>query len=740
MSTIQFGGVISGLNTQGIVDALVGVKKQTLTDMQTTEANLTAQKAAYSQLGGVIDTLVTNIKNFTVTSAGATRVASSADSSIFTATASTAALLSQYQISVDRLATSTSAVSTGALGSPVTTAVDTSKMLSAANLATPITAGNMTITVDGNTVQFAVGDPKTTSLQTVMNGLASALQSQIQAQGDTATVAASIVGGQLQLSVSDNATAHSISFGATGDTTNLATALGIGGPGVSGVQNPTLTGTAYLDPVLSSLNLPGSVTAGQISAVVDGQIVNYTVGDPTKTTLTQLLTGFAGAIQTQMRAGGANVGADATATVTASVVGNKLQLAVSGGGLAHALRFGAAGDASNALGMLGIANVTAASSMNPTLTGTTNLGVARTLGALDNAGLTGLASTKTGVLTLNGVAINYDTTTDSLSDVITRINNSSAGVVASIDRTNDQLVITRKDTGAVAIDMKDTSGTLGAAFKLAPGTINAQTIGLTSQVTVDGRSVTGTSNTVTNAVDGITLNLLKLSPLGVPQAMTVSVDQDALQTSLNSFITSFNALGSTLDSLTAETPGQAGGTAGTSGPLASDPTARSLFVSLRNTLFQAVGSGAVNSLGAIGINTGAIGSLAGTTDRLQLDTTKLTAALNSNADQVASLLDGKTGPLALVLQQLQNMEDPSNANAYVQAHTAGLTSEISRTQRDELDEQELIANYQATIEAQYAAMEATLATLQAQSAQINATLGVTSTSSSGSGLSSSSTG
>jgi flagellar hook-associated protein 2 len=739
MSTIQFGGVVSGLNTQGIVDALVAAQKQPLTRLQSKEADLTSQKAAYSQLGAAIDDLVAKVKSFTVTSAGATRQASSADSSVFTATANTAAALSQYQISVDRLATATRAVSATSLGAAVTGAVDTSLMLSKANLATPVTTGNMTVTVDGVTTQFAVGDPTTTTLQSVMDGLAAALQAQIQAQGDTATVAASIVGGKIRLSISDNAVAHDISFGDTGDTSNLATALGLKTQGVTGTQNATVTGTAYLDPVLSSLNLPGSVTAGQISAIVDGQIVHYTVGDPTKTTMTQLLQGFSAAIQSQLRAGGANVGADAAATVTGSIVGNKVQLAVSGGALAHSLRFGAAGDASNALGLLGIANVTVSSTMNPTLTGATNLGVARTLGALDNAGLSGLTSTKTGVLTINGVAINYDTTSDTLSSIITRINNSSAGVIASLDRTNDQLVLTRKDTGAVAIDIQETSGTLGAALKLAPGTTNAQTIGATSQVTVDGRTIVSTTNTVTAAIDGVTLNLLKQSPLGLPQQLSVSVDQVALQSSLTAFITSFNNLGNTLDSLTAQTPGQAGGTAGSAGPLANDPTARSIFLSLRETLFGASGTGPISSLGAIGISTGAIGSLAGSTDRLQLDTAKLTAALNTDANKVASLLDGSTGPLSSLLTKLKTLQDPANTHAYVQAHTAGLTSEISRTQREELDRQQLIDNYTAMIEAQYAAMEATLATLQAQSSQIAAQLGQTTSSSSGSGLGNSNT-
>ncbi|HEX7591082.1 MAG TPA: flagellar filament capping protein FliD [Candidatus Limnocylindrales bacterium] len=615
MSTIQFGGVISGLNTQGIIDALVAVKKQPLTDLLNKEASLTAQKIAYAQVGTALDDLVAKIQNFTVTSAGAGRVGTSADNSIFTATAAANAAVSQYQISVDRLATATRATSTGAIGAAVT---DTSETLQA-------------------------------------------------------------------------------------------------------------------------LNLPGTVTAGQISAVVNGVIVHYTVGNPATTTLDQVMAGLGQAIQNQLQAGGANTAADPTATVTVSVVGNRLQIALSGATLSHSLSFGAAGDSSNALGMLGIANSSATIAVNdPPLTGTTNLGVARLTGALDSAGLAGLTSTTTGKLTINGVDIAYNTTTDTLSSIISRMNNSTAGVIASIDRTNDKLILTRKDTGALALDIQDTSGNLGATLKLAPGTTNAQTIGLTAKVTVDGRSITSITNTVTNAIDGVTLNLVTQSPLGLPQTLSVGVDQSAVTSALNSLITSFNSLGDTLDKVTASTPGQAGGTAGTSGPLASDPTTRSLFLSLRATLFQATGTGSINSLGAIGLSTGAIGAVAGSTDRLQLDTTKLTAALNTDANQVASLLDGSTGPIAALLAKLKSFEDPANTSSYIQSHTTSLSAEISSIHREELNRQEMIDNYQKSIEAQYAAMEATLAQLQSQSAQISATLGY-STTSSGTGLGGSST-
>jgi flagellar hook-associated protein 2 len=734
MSSIQFGGVVSGLNTQSIIDALVAAEKQPLTDLQNQEATLTAQQSAYTQVGTAIDNVVTAIKAFTVTSAGSSRMASSSDTSIMSASAGPSASVASYQVSVQNLATATRALSTGAIGAAVTGSVDTSKTLNNAGLGTAITAGTMTVTVDGHDLTVSV-DPATSTLQSVMDGITGAIQTQLNTT-DSGTVSASIVNGQMQLSITGNAKVHSISFGAqTGnpaDSSNAATALGLDSQGVTDVQNATINGTAYLDPTLQSLNLPGSVTAGQISAIVDGTIVHYNVGDPTKTTLNQLMAGFGQAIQNQLRAGGSP--ADTGATATFSVVGNKLQLSITGAARGHSLSFSAAGDSSNALGMLGIANVsTSGDTTNPTITGTTNLGVARMVSTLDTAGIAGLNSTTAGVLKINGVSISYNTTTDSLSDVITRINNSGAGVIASVDRSTDKIELTAQATGAVAIDIADAPGcNLAAKLGLAPGTTAAQTIGENAQLTVDGRSVVSASNTVTNAIDNIAISLVGQSALGDTQTLTVGPDTNAIQTALSSFVSAFNLLGDKLDSLTTNTPGSVGGTAGNAGPLANDSTAKNMFLSLRSTLLQAVGGGNMNSLASLGITTGAIGAAVGTTNRLVLNPATMAAALTKDPNAAADLLDSTTGPMGQLVAKLQGLEDPSNPTAYIQSSTANMADQIKATQTREADQQEMINNYTSMIEAQFTAMETMLATLQSQSAQINAELGITSSSSSSS--------
>ncbi len=108
--------------------------------------------------------------------------------------------------------------------------VDTSPTLANANLATPVTAGQHDLHGRREAVHIAVGDPSTTTLQSVMNSLSSALQTQLQTTDAGSHGERSIVNGQLQLSISGNSAAHTISFDAqTGprDTSNLAAALGL---------------------------------------------------------------------------------------------------------------------------------------------------------------------------------------------------------------------------------------------------------------------------------------------------------------------------------------------------------------------------------------------------------------------------------------------------------------------------------------------------------------------------------
>ncbi len=508
----------------------------------------------------------------------------------------------------------------------------------------------------------------------------------------TATASNDAVAGQYQVSVDHLATA------------TVARS-------VNALATP-ITDTIASDPTqpISGLNLPGQITAGTFSVVVDCTVTTINV-DPMQD-LQSVLQQIHDAVASKLSSGG---------TVTTSIVGNRVQIAVSDGGAVHRISFGAGGDTSNAAGILGLATL-GTSSADPTLTGTSALGVVSTTNPLDQAFLSGLSSTPmTGTLTVNGVGIAYDTSSDSLSTLITRINGMQAGVVASLDRTNDRLVLTSTSTGTQAISITDSNGTggLAQALGLAPGTTAAQTLGQAAQVTVNGQTVYSTSNAVTNAIAGVTLDLLAQSPSGTTETLAVGVDTDGITQSINDFVSSFNSLGDTLDKLTQVTPGTPG-QAGSSGPLANDFQVASLFLGLRSLVTQPVSglTGTLNSLASIGISTGAVGSPTGSTNRLTLDQGTLQQALNADPQRVAQLLDDATGAMQPLVTQLQALTDPSDG--YYPSVQTSITSQLSDLSRQEADEQEREAGVQAALEAKYANMEALLAQLQTESQSVTA--------------------
>jgi flagellar hook-associated protein 2 len=575
---LQFSGISSGLDIQAIVDALMSVEQAPLKRLQAQMASLQATRDAYAKLGAALQDLLTKAQAFTVNRAGAARTATSSNAAALTAAASAGALPGVYQVTVDRLATATVATSLAPVGSPIT-ATDAS--------------------------------------------------------------------------------------------------------------NP-----------MSSLPLSGTVTAGSVGLIVDGVVLHVTVGDPTTTSLQSVLDAIAGAIQGQLQAGG-----EANAAVTASVVNNRVQIAVSGTTQAHALAFGVAGDTSNLLSIIGLAGVSTSTfdGTNP-VSGTAALGVVRTTTPLDAAGLAaGLTSTTSGQLVINGVTIGYDTTVDSLLTVLARINTSGAGVVASIDRANDRIVLTNRSTGPAAIDVRDVSGNLAAALQLAPGTTNAQTLGQSAQLTVDGRTVTSPSNQVTTAIPGVTLTLTATTTS--PVTVAVDVDRQGIRSALQALVDSYNALADLLDKTTAHTPGQ-------TAPLEGEEGIDLLALQLRSLLMtpMAGATGPIRSLADVGVTGGPVGSAPTATRRLTLDGATLDAALNTNPDQVATLLDDAAGILAPLVDRLTAL---TGFNGMIQARTAGIDATISGLQRQSQDEQERLDAVRASLEARYAAMESLLAQLSA---------------------------
>lgn len=164
----------------------------------------------------------------------------------------------------------------------------------------------------------------------------------------------------------------------------------------------------------------------------------------------------------------------------------------------------------------------------------------------------------------------------------------------------------------------------------APAVPMAQTVAaLDASFTANGIAITSASNTVTDAIQGVSLTLSKVT--ATPATLTVARNTSAVTTAVSSFVDAYNALSNQIKnrSAYASETNQAGS-------LAGDGTLRLMQNQLRGILSTAASGGTLTSLAEIGVTTQAGGTL-------KLDSSKLDSAMTANFSDVTHLLSSATG-------------------------------------------------------------------------------------------------
>lgn len=427
-------------------------------------------------------------------------------------------------------------------------------------------------------------------------------------QGKTATVAAGGTSATVSASATTAATVSSfkVTVNQLADATRAGSTAAIG---------------AAIDPgaLLKDTNLATAINAGVFA--VNG--VSIAV-DPNVDTLNDVI----GRINASAAGVVASLVADSSGRL------NKLQ--ITGG---SAVTLGGGADTTNFLAATNLL----ASPGTTTRTSTMNLGVTQTGAILSSARLDTALTQASGSFKVNGVAITYNSATDSMSTVLSRINNSSAGVTAAYDSVNDKITFVNKGTGSTAIALEDTTGN----FLAATGVLGAtQTLGKNAQFQVDTGSgpvtMYSTTNSVSNAVPGVSLSLLKEG--AVADTVTVGQDAEGATARVRDVVAQFN---SAFDFIKTTTKSGKDSTA--NGILTGDFSIAQIADSLRRLVAEPVDgiTTGKTTLAEIGISFGAVGSAAGTTNLLQLDETKFKNALANDPAGVAQVLSAFKATAAL---------------------------------------------------------------------------------------------
>jgi len=188
--------------------------------------------------------------------------------------------------------------------------------------------------------------------------------------------------------------------------------------------------------------------------------------------------------------------------------------------------------------------------------------------------------------------------TDTLQDIAAAINQentgaSATGVSASVLKVaggDYRLVLVSDTTGAAGFTLSgvalNTGGALanlqiGAATQATGGRQTLQTP-QDSQVVIDGLTLSRSSNSISDALTGVTLNLKQADPL-VTMTMDVSIDTAALNANVQAFVDAYNSVQSLVNEQFVFDPNT-----NTTGVLAGEPILTSIQSTLANSLIQSI--------------------------------------------------------------------------------------------------------------------------------------------------------
>jgi len=246
--------------------------------------------------------------------------------------------------------------------------------------------------------------------------------------------------------------------------------------------------------------------------------------------------------------------------VTASLASDKLTLTNDVAHAGQEILIGSAGDTSNFLSAAYLISSEQDVAGNGSKTSTVHMGHARVSSAL-SSGNFGTAITGDvngdGTFKINGVEINYNINEDTLAEVISRINNSEAGVTAAYDRTADKLILTSKETGAASILREDVTGNFLDAAELLGSDSPTVTNGANAKFKIEGFNggnwIYNSSNTISNLIDGVTFTLKDtLAVADGPVTLDVAHDATTAKDAIKNFVNKYNALMSLINTRLSE--------------------------------------------------------------------------------------------------------------------------------------------------------------------------------------------
>lgn len=271
---------------------------------------------------------------------------------------------------------------------------------------------------------------------------------------------------------------------------------------------------------------------------------------------------------------------------------------------------------------------------------------------------------------------------------------------------------TTGNTGGEFLQVVDSGGVLSEKAGSAKEGKNAE-------YTVDGVAGTSSSNTVTNAIAGVTLSLNGLTPTG-PVTINVQApgpSASAIETQVQAFVKSYNSTVEAIQKQISTRPPAKPSTASEfgTGTLYADGELTSLLSRMREIMYEPIAGlpGEMASPANVGISTGAatggVTSASSLEGKLTLNAAMLTEAVKSNPGGVEEMLKGWSQNLQSALNAVAEpggtLEERSQGDS---TQIRGLTTQIATMN-------ELLAVREKALQETYAQLESVISQNSSQS-------------------------
>lgn len=306
--------------------------------------------------------------------------------------------------------------------------------------------------------------------------------------------------------------------------------------------------------------------------------------------------------------------------------------------------------------------------------------------------------------------ITIDSTNNTLAGLRDAINNAGAGVTAAIvdvagDGTGNQLVLNSTATGAAGrVELVETTAT-GTDAKLNLRTLNppsGDVNDLDARLKINGLAINRPTNTISDAVSGVTFTLKDTGTSSV----TVAADSGTLKGKIAAFVDAYNAVE---DFIGAQY--KADGNGKPTGVLAQDSTLRSVQRDLRDlaSVVSNTNGGAFTSLAQVGISRDENG-------KLKIDQEVINDKLKTSLADVQALFAGKTENDKGLAGSLLTTSD--NLSSNVQTSITGYDASVERLTKSIASQQDRLTALRASLNKQFAAADSALSLLNGQNTSL----------------------